>query len=443
LESTAERSPGRLLTHPAAGPRVEPVGRSVRAVREAAAAPHTSAYRWAMLAALWFTYFCFGMVNGSLAPLIIRIGEDLALSRSALGVVMGAWALVYIAAAMPLGTAIDRFGTRVCIAAGIFLIAVSGLTRAGAEGFWSLFLAVAVFGLGGPLISVGAPKVIAQWFSTGERGKAMGIYMTGPYLGTAFSFAAANSVFMPLFGDSWRLTLAALGSCAALAGCVWVLVARDPVNASSKSCTHAPAGAFAVFGDLLQVGMVRTVLVITLAVFMFSHGMMAWLPSILQARGLSATSAGLWASIPTLVGIASNLVIPRFATPERAIKILGALYCCLVIATLLMAFTSGAGLIAGLVLLGIARIIGTIVLLILMAAPRVGAENMGAAIGLYFTVGEIGGVLGPALMGAIADLAGSLVASVLALNVLAVFLLCMTVPLRRAGSGSSLARAAG
>lgn len=387
--------------------------------------------RWLMLGLLWFVYFCFGMVNGSVAPLISHIGEDLALGRSSLGIVMGAWALVYIGAAMPSGTAIDRFGTRRGIAVGIVVIALSGLARAAADDFWTLFLSIALFGLGGPLVSVGAPKVIAQWFGGDERGTAMGIYMTGPYLGTAFAFATANSVFMPLFDGSWRTTVAAFGLLALSAAASWLLFAREPRAGAAGPARDARSRSSA-FAPLLRQDRVRIILVATLAAFMFNHGMTAWLPTMLGARGLDPASAGLWASIPTLVGVVSALVVPRFATPARGIDILSLLYVFLVVATVLLAFTQGGGMILGLILLGIARVTGTIMLMILMDAPRVGSDNMGAASGLYFTVGEIGGVLGPAMLGIVADLSGSFVASMMTLNLLAVFLLVMTVPLKRA-----------
>jgi len=383
-----------------------------------------------MLGLLWFAYFCFGMVSGSVAPLLTRIGTDLALSRSSLGLVMGAWALVYIASAMPSGAAIDRFGTRFGMAVGILIVAISGLARAAAGDFWTLFLSIAIFGLGGPLISVGAPKVISQWSSGDERGTAMGIYMTGPYLGMAFSFATANSVFMPLFEGSWRMTVGTFGLLAMSAAVLWMLFAREPYEVAGRGAGAAPRGLQA-FAPLLRVSLVRTVLVITLAAFMFNHGMTAWLPTILGARGLDAATAGLWASIPTLVGVVSALVIPRFATPARGIRILSALYALMAAATLLLAFTHGGGLLFGLVLLGIARIVGAIMLIILMDAPKVGSDNMGAASGLYFTIGEMGGVLGPTIFGIVTDLSGSFVASTLTLGVLAVFLLGMTVPLRR------------
>ena len=43
----------------------------------------------------------------------------------------------------------------------------------------------------------------------------------------------------------------------------------------------------------------------------------------------------------------------------------------------------------------------------LMELPGVGTEFMGAASGLYFTFGEIGGVLGPFITGLLKDLSDS------------------------------------
>lgn len=395
--------------------------------REAAPAP----YRWAMLAALWFGYLGFGVVNGSMAPLVAPIGEALELSHSAMGAVMGAWALVYIGAAVPSGTVLDRFGTRAGFAAGVFLVALSGFTRAIAVDFTSLFLAVAIFGVGGPLMSVGAPKMIAQWFGPKERGTAVGLYMTGPFMGTALAYSSANSVFMPLFEQSWRLTIAMFAALTLIAGIVWLVVAREPAQSAVEPGAGKSVGSFRASIDLMRVSVVRTVLYIALAAFMFNHALNAWLPEILRWRGMDPVLAGYWASVPTLVGIVSSLTIPRFATADRRVAILASLYSVLIAATLLLAFTDGLGIQIGLVLLGIARIMGPIALLVLMDAPGVAARNMGAATGLYFMVGEIGGVLGPIVVGVIADVSGGFTSALLALTALTLYLVCMTFVLRR------------
>ena len=388
-------------------------------------------YRWVMLAALWFTYTGFGMVNASMAPLITPICDDLGLSRSAMGLVLGAWAMVYIAAAIPSGTLLDRIGTPKGIAIGIFIIAASGFARALAVDFVTLFIAVGLFGLGGPLMSVGAPKLIAQWFDSKERGTTVGIYMTGPFIGTALSLASANSVFMPLFNDSWRLTVGAFAVVSLIAGFVWLAVAREPAaspTASTESKGHAGLREFA---PLLRVPLVQTVLLIALAGFMFNHAISNWLAEILRSRGLDASAAGFWASMPTLVGIVSSLTIPRFAVGKRRIDILTGLYVCLIVATLMLAFTDGLGLYISLVLFGVARIMGPILMLVLMEAPKVDTRNMGAATGLYFTVGEIGGVIGPVIIGVTADLTGGFQGGIFVLALLAAYLFVMTFRLRR------------
>ena len=65
-----------------------------------------------MLAGVWLIYACFGLVLASMAPLVQVITEDLQLSLSAMGSILGAWPLVYIGAAIPAGTLLDRFGLR-------------------------------------------------------------------------------------------------------------------------------------------------------------------------------------------------------------------------------------------------------------------------------------------------------------------------------------------
>ena len=104
---------------------------------------------------------------------------------------------------------------------------------------------------------------------------------------------------------------------------------------------------------------------------------------------------------------------------------------------LLLAFTDGALLVAGLVLIGLGRVVGGVMMLFMMDAPCVEARNMGAAAGLFFTAGEIGGVLGPSMTGALADLGGGFTGGLLALSMVAAFLLALSYALSRALSGSA------
>ena len=68
------------------------------------------AMRWAVLAGVWLIYSTFGMVAASLAPLVPPIIRDLEIGHTMMGAIFGAWQLVFIFAAIPCGSLLDRIG---------------------------------------------------------------------------------------------------------------------------------------------------------------------------------------------------------------------------------------------------------------------------------------------------------------------------------------------
>ena len=342
-----------------------------------------------------------------MTPLVGPISDDLNLSRVQMGTVLGSWHLMYVGLAIPAGFLIDRFGLRLCLGAGVFFISLSGLLSAAAINYWTLLAGFAVFGLGGPLISVGAPKLLTTWFDRQDRGKAIGIYLTGPPLGGAIAVITANSVFMPLTDSSWRLTLVIFASVPALALFTWALLSRNPehLGARVQDSGETPGGlGLQAFSTLLRVPVVRIILLIGLGLFVFQSGLAAWLPEILRVGGMTAAKAGFWAAVPGILGIIGVLTIPPFATPRHRIPLLAALFVTGSIATLIIAFTENPFLVVGLLLVGATRGgVLPITHLVLMDAPKVGIRNMGAAGGLYFTFAEMGAVVGPVAIGVVAD----------------------------------------
>ena len=379
-----------------------------------------------MLGGVTFIYASFGLIGSGVAPLITPIRADLGLSQSAMGFILGAWLLVYIGMAVPAGVVVDRYGLRRALAAGAALVALSGFLRAVAPNGVTLFLAIAVFGIGGPLISVGAPKLVSTWFGGKERGKALGIYISGLSAGGVVALFTANSVLMPLFDDSWRLTLTVYAAVAAVACLVWLFVSRDVAPGRGGG---APS-SWRDFPALLRIPVVRLMLVMTVGSFLLLHAYSNWLPEMLRATGMSATEAGAWAAGAMALGVPGALVIPRLATPRWRIPILFACFAATGVCSLLIGSGALVLLALGLVVLGAVRSsITPVSLLTLMEAPRVGARNMGAAGGLYFTTGEIGGVMGPLLMGVLADATGGFGSGQLLLTGVSVVLCCLTVVL--------------
>ena len=376
-------------------------------LNESVGNPHSNPYRWAMLAMLWLLYAFFGLAYRSISPLVTPLLADLNMSYSQMGFVLGSWQLTYIGASTVAGFFIDRWGIRRSLFLGTLLIALSVGLRYFAGGFGPFLALVALFGVGGPMISIGCPKTIALWFQGRDRGTAVGIYSTGPFFGGALALIATNRVIMPLTGYSWRLTFAFYGVMTLLAACLWWFLARDLKTSDASERT----GMKGVLARLLKVRNIRIVLVCGLLTFAIIHGLTSWLPRILEDQGFSPTFAGYAASIPLLAGIPSLLILPRFIPPDRRGLALAVMAVLSASSVWLILCLTGLLMVVGLVLYGIAACtLVPLLTLILMETPEVGATHMGTAGGLFFCISEIGGFMGPFLLGALVDWTGGFLA---------------------------------
>ncbi len=357
-------------------------------------------YRWVMLLLDALLYFSFGLASSSMAALSVVIGSDLHLSSAQLGSVLGSWQAVYVACALAGGLVLDRFGLRSTMTVGALIIGLSACARAFAADFPSLLLAVALFGVGGPMMSVGSNKVVSEWFAEAERGPAMGVAISAPTLGSVAVLALGNSVLIPVFGG-WRAALLACGVVSALAAVAWLLLAREaPRNRKPVGSRAAHEPITASIPRLLRLPNVRLILASSVGVFMMSHGIANWLPSLLVAKSFTPTDAGIWVAVSTAIGLPAGMLVPRLVRPGGRRLPVAALGLFSAGAVLGIAFGSGVPLLAALVVFGIARAgISPLMMLVLMDMREIGAARMGAAGGLYFTFGEAGGFGGPFLIG--------------------------------------------
>ena len=368
---------------------------------------------WLAVAGVCGVYVSFGLAIGVMAPLVDEISSDLSLSRSAMGSILGAWALIYVFTAVPGGAVVDRLGLRWSLLVGSLTITASLLLRSMANGPVSLFAAVAVFGIGGPLVSIATPKLVASLFDADERRLPTGLGVSSPALGTAIALAVTNPVLLPAFDGNWRPVLVVMAAVSFLTTLGWLY--------ASRAITHVEQGATrtdrSTIARLLKLRSMRTILAITLFSFFFSHALSNWLPEILADTGQSDNAAGYLSAISVTVGIVGSLSIARLVpSPRRPL----ALVVIFVVAGLMVA---GIGslpfvlLLVALALLGFARA-GIIPLLFLeiMGDKNIAVSDIGAATGLFFAVGEIGGFSGPYVIGWVADTTEGFAAATLVLT---------------------------
>jgi cyanate permease len=366
---------------------------------------HRRRYRWFMLLLLWLLYFAFGVVTRSPSPLVTPIIHDLQMTYAQMGFVLGSWQMTYIVFAIAAGMIMDRWGIKRSIFFGAVVIGLSAVLRSSSSGFYSFLFFVALFGIGGPMISIGCPKTIATWFDGKERGAAIGIYTTGPWIGGMFSLAATNSVVMPLTGQSWRMTFLWYGVMSFVFAGLWWFGAKE-------ADTDAGTDHFnplRILAELFRIRRVRLVLLSGLLGFGIMHGYFAWLPKILENSGMSPATAGVFSALPFVTSIPAVLVIPRYAHPGYRGWIIGLMALLAGLSTIWVVVLAWP-IIPGLLLFGISGpCLMPMLVLTLMETPEVAAKYLGAATGVFFCVAEIGGFLGPFVIGYLVDLSGTFV----------------------------------
>ena len=393
------------------------------------AKPESYNGRWWMLLGVWLLYLSFGLNIAALAPLVPVIESDLGMSHSAMGRVLGAWQFVFILSAIPCGILLDRLGARWAMLGGALLMAVSAFWRSIATDEISLLLAVAVFGLGGPIISTGAPKVVSAWFESRQRGLAMGIYVTGPGIGAIVGLLLTNAVLLPALDNDWRQVLRLWGFFTLITALAWFVISCRLTMAPShlRKLQTIDLGLL----PLLRHPVVRLLLLMSIGVFAINHGIGNWLPELLRASGRTIAQASHLAALMVLVSVISALTIPRLATGQYRLIILFMLCLSSVCAMVLLRVPTGMPLFAGLVFQGIATgSMMTIMMLILVETPGIGERRAGTAGGLYFSTAEIGGVGGPVMLGVVYDATGGFATGLTVLCCIGLVLACCVWALR-------------
>ncbi len=388
-----------------------------------------------MLGLAWLLYACFGLVIGTIPPLVDPIRQDLDISYGQMGLVLGVWQLVYIGTASPLGSFVDRLGIRRSLGVGIVVVWLSLVLRGLVVDFWTLTASVALFGLGGPIISIGAPKLVADWFDGRERGTAAGIYATGPMVGGILALSTAAGVVVPLTG-SWRGVSVVYGAIVLVVAVAWWVLARESPRVPAAHTETARAGELAIFKGLLGLANIRIMLVVAVVVFLVNHGLNSWLPTLLQDKGLTLTQAGTWTAGATAAGIVGLLLIPRVAESGRRALVLGSLLVVGALGILAMAWLTGPLMLLGLMVSGVVRgPLMPVSTLVVMETRGVDSARVGAATGLFFASAEIGGFSGPFVLGLLRQATDSLTSGLVFLAAVSVVLVLLLPFLREEKSG--------
>ncbi len=159
-----------------------------------------------------------------LAP---AVREELGLSLAQVGIVLGAESVGLILTLLPWGFAVDRFGERWTLAAGMLGCAACLTAAAFARSFIALVAVIALAGAAGASVQSGSGRAIMKWFDADERGLALGIRQTAVPVGGVLGALVLPAV---VAAGGLRAAFLALAGLCALGALLGGALLRDRVR---------------------------------------------------------------------------------------------------------------------------------------------------------------------------------------------------------------------
>ena len=260
----------------------------------------------------------FDRVNLSVAREALH--SEFGHSIVAIGYMSSAFNWTYAALQLPMGVLLDRFGVRMLGRIGALLWSVASFGASASPGTRAFFSMRLLLGIGEAPTFPAYSKATGYWFPRHERSLATAIFDAagkfGPAIGVLFV-----GLLVVHFG--WRLSFAATGLISLLYFVMFYIFYRDPSDdphlteaerryiaeggaqphSDEKSLNSAP------LGYLLQQ---RKVLGLVFGFFGYNYCfylLLYWMPTYFSGLHLDTLHSVLYASVPWLVGTATDLLI--------------------------------------------------------------------------------------------------------------------------------------
>ncbi|MBW1998729.1 MAG: MFS transporter [Deltaproteobacteria bacterium] len=260
-----------------------------------------------------FSHFSHHVATGVLIPLLPLLRESFGLNYFQSGILVSSFSLAYGMGQVPMAILADRFSKRLIIILGLIGVSLSGICVSFTQGFWQMPPFFVLMGLLGGTYHAPASAFISQNISIDQRGRALGMHVTGG--SASFLLTPAMALGIASMFESWRPAFLLLALPALLAGGVIWLTTSEPAEdplIPDKGTGKRLAEEKAQEAELTWVGIARAIgilvcLTITMNVVFASIN--SYLPLFMvDHHGISAEWAGIVVSLIAGAGIIGSPV---------------------------------------------------------------------------------------------------------------------------------------
>ena len=159
-----------------------------------------------VLSLLWLAGVTIRMPLLAVPPVIPLIHDDLHMSETQVGLLIGMPLSMFALAAIPGSLLIARFGVLVVGTCGLAIVSLASAARAAVTDIWTLYAATLVMGFGVAIFQPAFPTLVRVW-SPRRAWLANAVSTNGMLMGVTFTAALSIPVVLPLVGQNWRYDL--------------------------------------------------------------------------------------------------------------------------------------------------------------------------------------------------------------------------------------------
>jgi len=163
-----------------------------------------------VVCALWLAGVAMRMTILAMPPVIPLVHDELKMSETQVGLLIGLPLALFALAAVPGSLLIARIGASRAVVLGMVIAALASASRGGAIDVTTLYAASIATGFGVAIMQPGMPTLVRAWLP-GRVGLGTVAYTSGMLMGATSAPSLTIPYVLPLVGGSWRLDLAVWG----------------------------------------------------------------------------------------------------------------------------------------------------------------------------------------------------------------------------------------
>jgi len=382
--------------------------------------------------------------------------QDLGLTVLEMSAVFSAFTLSYSLFEIPSGWLGDTMGPRRVLTRIVLWWSAFTMATGLVQGFRTLLIVRFLFGAGEAGAFPNVARSISRWFPLRERGRASGVMLLGSRFGGMLSTPLA---LFCITQWGWRIAFGLFGSLGLIWAAAWYAWYRDrpedhPAMTATELAWIQQDGGPRVQPPTPWAALIRSrnLYAIGLMYFAFGYGLhfyFTWLPTyLISVLGFSTLAGGAFAALPFLLAgiadLAGGWLTDRLSLSHglRVGRCYVGSVSFAVCAVLLLVSTAVDSPVAKALLLAFALASADFALSGAWAVPMdIAPEHAGVVTGWMNSVGNLGGLFGPLVVGFVVaeyqswDIPFFITAGVYLLGALAWLLIDPTQPIEAPASG--------